>query len=66
MYYSNFQNKKNMHFIEQCLIHTKSIDHPWLLKKEVFPVLSLSLTVPFIICYYFENDFYGWKSSKLF
>ena len=35
-------------------------------KKEVFPVLSLSLTVPFIICYYFENDFYGWKSSKLF
>ena len=67
MYHSDFHNKKNMHFI--VTIHTKS-RLSLAPKKSYFLCTNKSylrrLTVPIIICYYFENHFYVRKSSKLF
>ena len=72
MYHSIFQNKKNMHFISTMSNSHKKSWSVLVPKKRCFLCTNksylwrLRLTFLFIICCYFENDFYVRKTSKLF
>ena len=68
MYYSNFQNKKNLHFIVTMSNFYEKSRLSLAPKRELCANKSYlwRLTVPFIIFYYFENDIYVRKPSKLF
>ena len=70
MHQSNFQNKKNMYFIVAMSNSHKNSRLPLAPKRERFLCTNKSylsrLTVPIIVCYYFENNFYVRKPSSLF
>ena len=71
MYLCNFQSNKIMHFfVTMSNSQRKPQSRPCFLTRNFYLSTNKTflwrLTVPFMIFYYFENDFFVRKPSKLF